>query len=382
MGDSSAGRNHKRNKNTLVLNMSFSINQKAFTLSIITVCRNAKARLIDTVQSVEAVKAKTKIRIQHLLIDGASTDGTVSLLEKLKRNGQIEDFISEPDNGIYDAMNKGIHLAKGYILYFLNAGDLLLNAKVLEECVAPLLKGEKEHAAAPVVTRLNKEISIDSPCFEYVFLRTPCCHQGYFATASLYRNLGGYHHDTYRCLADADLICRAYTMVGPPLIVDKPVAEYPADGFSSNCVFHYLPEYIELTNQNWATILQISKKDVEYRDLITGILADRCIEMVKWKNEKGENCSHYIHILQKQLHSLAKICKHPLRKACLLWAARSYLSIHTTHSTISPLQEKLMYWSRIVCSMRPGNKYALNQGFPARSLNEALLAKFRSLFKI
>lgn len=351
-----------------------------FDLSIVTVCYNAKARLWDTVQSVLACKAGSQLKVQHLLVDGASSDGSVEMLREWHAKGEIETYVSEPDAGIYDAMNKGIRLARGKVLYFLNAGDVLLSAPALEACVRPLLSGASQHSAAPVLRSVGGKQEEDCPCFDYVYLRTPCCHQGYFAVTELYRTLGGYDVSSYRCLADADFMCRACVAVGMPLVTHEAVALYPDDGFSSNCVFHYLPEYIEMTQRNWKAVFCRSKADRDYRDMVMGVLTDRCLELAKWKREKKRDVAALVTILRQQLRSLAGLCWHPLRRAGLHWAASGYLLRVQDEGHISLRREKVMYWVRIVCSMRPGNKFAVVGGYPVRSLRAALVAKFRSLF--
>ena len=90
-------------------------------VSIITVVRNDAANLARTMQSVAPFK---NARIEYIVVDGASTDDTLRMAES--RRDLIDLLISEPDNGIYDAMNKGIKLAHGTYLLFLNAGDELL----------------------------------------------------------------------------------------------------------------------------------------------------------------------------------------------------------------------------------------------------------------
>lgn len=86
--------------------------------SIITVTYNAEKVLEDTIQSVIA---QTYHRIEYIIIDGASKDGTPKIIEKYR--DRIHILVSEPDKGLYDAMNKGIALATGDYLCFLNAGD-------------------------------------------------------------------------------------------------------------------------------------------------------------------------------------------------------------------------------------------------------------------
>lgn len=99
-------------------------------ISIITVCKNAEKEIEQTIRSV---LEQTYPNIEHIIIDGASTDGTMAIIEKYKE--KIAKVISEPDGGIYEAMNKGIKLAKGDFMCFLNAGDWLCNKNVIEKIV-------------------------------------------------------------------------------------------------------------------------------------------------------------------------------------------------------------------------------------------------------
>ncbi len=88
-------------------------------LSVITVCYNAGQLIIPTVESV--INQTWFNRIEYLVIDGASSDNTLNLLEPYIKS--IDQLLSEPDKGIYDAMNKGLNLAKGEYVLFMNAGD-------------------------------------------------------------------------------------------------------------------------------------------------------------------------------------------------------------------------------------------------------------------
>lgn len=88
--------------------------------SIITVTYNAETVLDDTIQSV---LAQTYKHVEYLIIDGGSTDATMQVVEKYA--GRISKVVSEPDKGLYDAMNKGMEWATGDYLCFLNAGDCL-----------------------------------------------------------------------------------------------------------------------------------------------------------------------------------------------------------------------------------------------------------------
>ncbi len=102
-------------------------------LTIITVCRNAREALSITMDNV---LSQTWRQFEYLAIDGASEDGTPELLEQSQARFSQDRipfrFVSEKDEGIYDAMNKGCRMAQGTWLLFLNAGDLLAASDVLE----------------------------------------------------------------------------------------------------------------------------------------------------------------------------------------------------------------------------------------------------------
>lgn len=95
-------------------------------ISIITVCYNSAATIADTLASVAA---QSWPRIEHIVIDGGSLDGTLDVIAK--HRGQLTQLLSEPDGGIYDAMNKGLALARGDIVGFLNADDVYADDEVL-----------------------------------------------------------------------------------------------------------------------------------------------------------------------------------------------------------------------------------------------------------
>jgi len=96
-------------------------------VSIITVVYNNKNTIKDTIESVLNQIYKN---IEYIIVDGASTDGTVEVIKSY--GDKIDKFISEPDNGIYDAMNKGLKLATGEVVGILNSDDVYADNKVIE----------------------------------------------------------------------------------------------------------------------------------------------------------------------------------------------------------------------------------------------------------
>ena len=98
--------------------------------SVITVTYNAEKVLEDTVQSVIS---QTYHHVEYIIIDGASKDGTLEIVNRYR--DRINQLVSEPDKGLYDAMNKGIALATGDYLCFLNAGDSFHEDDTLQKMV-------------------------------------------------------------------------------------------------------------------------------------------------------------------------------------------------------------------------------------------------------
>ena len=102
-------------------------------VSVITVTYNSAATLS---RAIDSVKQQTYDDIEHIIVDGGSTDGTIDIISsaELSSNGHIR-WISEKDNGIYDAMNKAIQMATGDIIGILNSDDYLTSSQVIAKIV-------------------------------------------------------------------------------------------------------------------------------------------------------------------------------------------------------------------------------------------------------
>ncbi len=109
-------------------------------LSIITINRNNAVGLDETMKSVAS---QTNSIIEYIVIDGASSDGSIGVIKKYTDSlaGRLK-WISEPDNGIYNAMNKGVRMATGEYVQFLNSGDCLASGDVTEKMIAELKRND------------------------------------------------------------------------------------------------------------------------------------------------------------------------------------------------------------------------------------------------
>lgn len=270
-----------------------------YRLTVVTVCFNALKLLPDTVASVEAQKAKGEVTIEHIIVDGASTDGTAEWLAEAQAAGRIERFVSEPDRGIYDAMNKGINMAEGEVIVFINAGDAL-TGESLQPCITPITEGRTEHVAARARliaegTGIRKGVSRYNPCALYIV--TPCCHQAYFARTSLYRRCGGYAAQEFRCCADGDAMARHSLLAGEPLPVETEIADFAVGGFSHDPAERFLDEWLCFTQKYRTHALERAAANPDTAAFLNGFLLHYAMLLTDWQRRHrplpAESLEHY-----------------------------------------------------------------------------------------
>lgn len=157
--------------------------------SIITICFNAEETIERTLQSVTH---QSYPQVEYIIVDGASKDNTLNIIKKYKE--KITTVVSEPDKGLYDAMNKGIRLATGNYLCFLNAGDCFHNNDTLQRIADSLpdntlpdvVYGETalvdEQGKFMRMRRLSAPERLNWKSFRQGML---VCHQAFFARREL-----------------------------------------------------------------------------------------------------------------------------------------------------------------------------------------------------
>lgn len=158
-------------------------------ISIITVAYNNKFGLEETIKSVISQSCKD---FEFIVIDGGSNDGTKELLENYTK--KIDYWISEPDKGIYNAMNKGIAQATGQYLIFMNSGDRFSSPDILEK-IAPVFGNEDiiyGNAYYELEDRKKYEYRIPSKITVGSLLKEPICHQSAFFRKELFDKYGMY----------------------------------------------------------------------------------------------------------------------------------------------------------------------------------------------
>ena len=114
-------------------------------ITIITATYNSIQHIPDV---LESIRLQSHPNIEHIVVDGGSTDGTV---EYLQQSNQISQLITEPDKGIYDALNKGIKLATGDVIGFLHSDDMLASNDIIQNIVRIFAAATNEYAQRPDV---------------------------------------------------------------------------------------------------------------------------------------------------------------------------------------------------------------------------------------
>jgi glycosyltransferase involved in cell wall biosynthesis len=150
-------------------------------VTVVTVVRNGKEHIERTIQSV---LDQTYENIQYVIIDGASTDGTIDIIRKYDH--AIAYWVSEPDTGIYDAMNKGIDLSAGDWINFMNSGDRFYENSTVQKVIenhpgdADLIYGHHQMIYDPGFSKLQEAKEMKNLWKGMVF-----CHQSVFVKRAL-----------------------------------------------------------------------------------------------------------------------------------------------------------------------------------------------------
>ena len=202
-------------------------------VTIITVVYNNDVYLAETIDSVTQ---QSYSNIEYIIIDGGSTDGTLDIIRQ--HEDRIDYWISEPDNGLYDAMNKGIALATGEIIGILNSDDLYFPTTVTE-VVAEYQKQPQpcvifgslyKFAPESETTSLHRgDLSDRSFASASILINHPTC----FVHHSLYRDFGGFKPE-YEVGADRELMMRFHRQGVSFINLERAIAKFRLGGTTSN----------------------------------------------------------------------------------------------------------------------------------------------------
>ncbi|GHV43981.1 glycosyl transferase [Spirochaetia bacterium] len=195
-------------------------------ISIITVVYNAASSIKKT---LESVKNQTYNNIEYIVIDGGSTDETMAIVNEYKYI--INVLVSEKDDGIYDAMNKGLSYATGEWMFFLNAGDLFINDNVIND-VFTFDLNNIDIVYGYIYCSNGKKIYPPKKINIYTFMfEMTICHQSLFARKKCFNNK---FDIKYKIVADREWLLSQLESGSNFKYVDMPIVVYDNTGISSH----------------------------------------------------------------------------------------------------------------------------------------------------
>lgn len=216
--------------------------QKNMKVSIITVCYNAEATIERTIKSV---LSQTYSDIEYIIVDGNSTDTTMNIVHKYKSH--ISTIISEPDNGIYDAMNKGIRNAAGDIIGMINADDWYEEDAVqsivdaFNRSDAELVYGKAKLIYPDLSSIYSGEVPLENLRYEVGIM-----HPTVFVKKDIYNKYGLFDL-SYRISADYELFLRYYINKVNFFYVDKLITNFILGGKSTTDFINGVKETREIS---------------------------------------------------------------------------------------------------------------------------------------
>ena len=236
-------------------------NTKIPFLSVITVAKNSSNRINDTINSVINQSFKN---IEYIVIDGNSNDGTLNKIKKYDK--KINYWCSIKDDGIYDAMNYGLRLAKGEVIVIINSGDIFTNNafKIVDNYFS---KDKNLSFLFGTIKRnyLKNNVILKSGFnrkrIKYNFDSQTCHSSGFFIKSSIQKNIGLYNL-SYKCSSDYNLFYKLFSdknLKGESTKKNELIGIIEAGGFSSKYGFwNRLKEEIKIRKDNKQNLILIS----------------------------------------------------------------------------------------------------------------------------
>ena len=228
------------------------------TFTVVTVCYNAEKLISET---IESVKQQTLHDYEYILMDGGSTDSTLSIAEANKNDflnlGINFIVVSEKDSGIYNAMNKAIKMAAGEWIIFMNCGDLFYSNNILEIVREQLKNNACDILIGDIVIKNNDLYKYKKAKFIDLHHEIDICHQSTFTKTALLKERN--YAEKYKLAADREFFCHVVASGGKVFVWHMPLAIYLEGGASAGAKGHKeildindkygVPyEYIELTS--------------------------------------------------------------------------------------------------------------------------------------
>lgn len=267
-------------------------------ISVITIVYNGQDIIERTIRGVLAQTYRENF--EYIVVDGASTDETLDVIKKYESD--IDLIVSEPDKGIYDAMNKGVGLASGEWISFINADDTFADNDVLANVMSMVEDGDDVvYGSTDFIYEDNKLIFKDNPKPIHTIVDSmPFCHQAALIKSSLLKELR--FDTTFKIIADFDSFLRAYLQGAKFRRVDLTISNFRWGGLSTTSVFSSAIETIYSILRN--TSLDIARKSSIYRDLPYLCIDKPTIIALDKANREFIRQTHQLEAINNQINGL------------------------------------------------------------------------------
>lgn len=207
---------------------------------------------IETLENtIKSTLSQTYNNIEYIIIDGGSIDGTIDVIKKY--DDYISFWISEPDRGIYDAMNKGIVNASGDYILFLNSGDLFYSVDVLTKIFSQHQNSDVIYGDTSVIDKLLNKKTIKASDLKSDWKSIPYCHQSVFIKSQVLKN--NLFNISYKIASDYNQYYELKNSNCSFLKIDEIISIYDLNGFSIQNYSKLLNEYKSISVKNQQKVI-------------------------------------------------------------------------------------------------------------------------------
>lgn len=213
-------------------------------------------------QCLESVNQQTYPNIEHIIIDGASSDGSIKLINEYVTMGWVKLY-SEADKGIYDAMNKGIKVAKGKYINFLHTDDFFQNEKAVELSVNLLEQNNADYSFANtqgIDAENDKLVDVWKGNVDKIPFGNHYCHQSMFIRRDVLVELGGFD-TSFRISADSDLMTKLVALNKNYVYVPETIVSYRSGGLSNKYIQETRKEHSSAFYKHLGKKLGLNRED-------------------------------------------------------------------------------------------------------------------------
>ena len=217
------------NSSSDAYDMSTPRNLKTSVISIIIVCYNEESDRIKL--TLDSIINQDYELLELVVIDGGSNINTINALKEYKE--KITKLISEPDRGIYDAMNKGLNFCNGDWIIFMNIGDSFHSSTVMTRFSLATKSSLAGMYSGVTVVDDNRHLIPTKTLNRYFLYKSTLCHQSIIASRAIFEMLGNFDI-SYKLIADRDWVYRVANSEFSYCALDFPICKWEAGGASSN----------------------------------------------------------------------------------------------------------------------------------------------------